>query len=97
MNLDRSADSFADHASLHVAFTASLLNFSSLLTKPKASLIGLPKIISEGDILQSGSGVFLNCMSAFRNLSLSRLPDGPILDLNKCLADLTATSARPFD
>ena len=97
MNLVLSADSFADHASLQIGFIALLLNLSSLLIKEKASLIGLPKTISAGDILQSGSGVFLSCSNALRNLSLSRLPDGLMLDLSKRLADLTATSARPFD
>ena len=54
-------------------------------------------MICAGDMLQSGSGVLRSCSIACRNLSLLRLPVGPVFDVSRCLAVLTATSALPFD
>ena len=61
-----------------------------------ASFNGLPKMICAGDNLQSGSGVFLSCNFALRNLSLFSFPDLSMFDFSNLLVDLTATSARPL-
>ena len=91
------ASSFADHASLHVDRMWGLSNLGRRLTNEKESLICLPKIISAGEILQSGSGVFLTCRRARKRRSLLRDPDGPIFSRRRRLHFLTATSARPLD
>ena len=59
--------------------------------KAKASLMGLPKTIWAGEMLQSGSGVFLICIIARKNLSVSSDPEGPVLARRRRLVDLTAT------
>ena len=93
----RNAFSLADHASRHIGLMWGLEYFSRRFANESESRIGRPKIICAGDKLQSGSGVFLDCNRALRRLSLSREPLGPTFDLSSLLADLTATSARPFD
>ena len=62
-----------------------------------ASRIGRPNTICAGDMLQSGSGVFLSCRRARSSLSLSSDPDGFVFALRSLLVVLTATSARPLD
>ena len=97
MNRARSADSFDAQASRQVGWIAGFEYFSRRLMKAKASRMGRPKIIWAGEMLQSGSGVFLSWRSARRIRSLSSVPDEFTFDLRSLLAVLTATSARPFD
>ncbi len=59
-----------------VAHTEELLNFSLRLIKENASRMGQPKIVSAGEILQSGSGLLHFWSRARRRPSLSRDPDG---------------------
>jgi hypothetical protein len=91
------AFSLAVQASRHKGRTEGLSNFSHLLINEKASLICLPKMTPVGDILQSGSGVFLSCRRARRSPSVSTEPDGPTLSMSVRFAFFTATSARPLD
>ena len=91
------ASSFAAHAWHHVGRTLGFEYFSSRLTNESVSLSGQPKMICAGDMLQSGSGVLRSCSIAHRNLSLLRLPVGPVLDCSRRFAVLTTTSALPFD
>lgn len=93
----RRAVSLEAQASRQVGWTATFEYFSSRLMNLKASRMGRPKIIWAGEILQSGSGVFLSWRRARRSLSLSRVPDELVFALRSLLADFTATSARPFD
>ena len=92
--LTRKADSFAAQAFHHAGRIASFLNSSRRLVNINKSMIGLPKMISTGEKLQSGSGIFLICIKPL--MSLSRLPDGVTFDLNRIFTDFTATSARPL-
>ena len=96
-NLVRRACSFSCQASRHTGCIAMFEYFSSLFTYENASFNGLPKIICAGDNLQSGSGVFLSCNMALRNLSLFSFPELSMFDFSNLLVDLTATSARPLD
>lgn len=48
-------------------------------------------------MFQSGSGVFRICIIARKNLSVSKMPDGPVFDRSSCFVALTATSARQLD
>lgn len=57
---------------------------------------GTTKMICAGEMLQSGSGVLRSCIIVRRNLSVSRDPDGPVLDQRRRLIVLTATSAFLF-
>ena len=59
----------------------------------KKSLIGRPKTSWAGESLYSASGVFLCCMIARVNLSLSGEPSDLVLSRRILLADLTAVSA----
>ena len=56
-----------------------------------------PKTISAGEMLQSGSGVFLSCIIARRKRSLLRIPDGEVFERSRRLVALTDTSARQLD
>ena len=56
-----------------------------------------PNTISAGDMMQSGTGVFRNCNTARINVSVFRVPDGPMLSNSSRSAAFTATFARPFD
>ena len=97
VNRARRAVSFAAQASRHVDRMFGLVNFSRRFTKASVSRMFLPKTISAGDRPQSGSGVFLSCSIARRKRSLSKDPDGSTLARRSRFADLTATSALPFD
>eukprot|EP00794_Sanderia_malayensis_P001441 gene1441-1586_t len=55
------------------------------------------KMICAGDKLQSRSGVLRSCRMARRNPSWLRFPVGPVFDIKRRLAILTATSALPLD
>ena len=93
----QSASSFAARAWRQVGRTLGFAYFSRRLTNESVSLSGRPKMICAGDMLQSGLGVLRSCGIARRNLSLLRLPVGPVLDYSRRFAVLTATSALPFD
>ena len=91
------ASSFVAQASLHVDLVWGFPYLDSLITKDNASQSGRPKIISAGDTLQSGSGVFLTCRRAISNLSLFSDPAALMYSIRRRLHFFTATSARPFD
>ena len=52
---------------------------------------------SDGETLQSGSGVLCNWSIALIKRSLSSDPVGPTFARKRRFADFTATSARPLD
>ena len=58
------------------------------------SRTGLPNTHIAGDTLVMGSGVLRCCRTALWNLSTSRSPLGPVLDVINRLADFTPISAR---
>ena len=89
-NRARIAFSFADQASRNIGRLDGFSNlvYNIMLTIENAYLVGLPNIISEGDTLQTWSGVFLSCSMARDSPSLSSEPVGPMLSIKRSVLSL---------